>query len=51
MANPKFQSRKEAETPHARLTEPSVHGDDLAIEKAVRPTRFNEFVGQRALME
>ncbi len=51
MNQPHFKSRKDAQTPQARLTEPSVHGDDLAIEKAVRPTRFDEFVGQRALME
>jgi Holliday junction DNA helicase RuvB len=34
-----------------RLTQPSPQADDLAIETAVRPKRFEEFVGQGALID
>ncbi len=35
----------------ARLTQPSPQAEDLAVEGTVRPRRFDEFIGQRALIE
>jgi Holliday junction DNA helicase RuvB len=35
----------------ARLTEPSPQADDVAIDASVRPKRFEDFVGQRALID
>ncbi|MBI3872449.1 MAG: Holliday junction branch migration DNA helicase RuvB, partial [candidate division Zixibacteria bacterium] len=34
-----------------RLTTPSVQADDLALEGSVRPRRFADFLGQRALLD
>jgi len=34
-----------------RLTEPSPHADDLSLETTVRPKRFDDFVGQKGLIE
>jgi len=36
---------------HERLTAPSPQSGDLAIETTVRPKRFDDFVGQAALIE
>ncbi len=35
----------------ARLTAPSPQADDVAIDASVRPKRFEDFVGQRALID
>jgi Holliday junction DNA helicase RuvB len=35
----------------ARLTAPSVQVDDIALERSVRPRRFEEFLGQKSLVE
>ena len=35
----------------ARLTAPSAQADDIALERSVRPRRFEDFVGQTALID
>ncbi len=47
---PPFPRRTEKE-PLGRLTTPAPIADDLALEGSVRPKRFEDFVGQRGLLD
>ncbi len=47
---PVFPKRPEKE-PLGRLTTPAPLADDLALEGSVRPRRFEDFVGQRGLLD
>jgi Holliday junction DNA helicase RuvB len=47
---PQFPRRTEKE-PLGRLTTPAPIADDLALEGSVRPKRFEDFVGQRGLID
>ncbi|HWO57953.1 MAG TPA: Holliday junction branch migration DNA helicase RuvB [bacterium] len=47
---PIFPKRAEKE-PLGRLTTPAPLADDLAVEGSVRPRRFEDFVGQKGLLD
>ncbi len=46
-----FNTKRFGSEPAGRLTTPAPLADDLALEGSVRPKRFEDFVGQRGLLD
>jgi Holliday junction DNA helicase RuvB len=47
----RFNRAQPTDRGEVRLTTPSVQSEDLALERSVRPRRFEDFLGQKSLVE